>query len=79
MSDDATTGAEPRSPGSGVALDCDDDPDPLGFGCLDRILDVLPAIVATIRTDGYDLVSQKATIESLTVKPGGSAVVREVD
>ena len=35
--------------------------------------------VSTILTHGYDLVSQKETTGSLTVEPGGSAVVREVD
>jgi beta-galactosidase len=34
---------------------------------------------ATIRAHGYDLVSQMRTTGSLTVEPGGSAVVREVD
>jgi len=33
----------------------------------------------TIRTNGYDLVSEHDTTGSLTVEPGGSAVVREVD
>ena len=32
-----------------------------------------------IRTNGYDLVSEQETNGSLTVEPGGSAVVREVD
>ena len=35
--------------------------------------------VTTILTHGYDLVSQRETTGSLTVEPGGSAVVREVD
>jgi len=37
------------------------------------------ATVSTILTHGYDLVSQRETTGSLTVEPGGSAVVREVD
>jgi beta-galactosidase len=33
----------------------------------------------TVLTHGYDVVSQQETTGSLTVEPGGSAVVREVD
>jgi beta-galactosidase len=36
-------------------------------------------VASTIITNGYDLVSQQETTGALTVEPGGSAVVREVD
>ena len=37
------------------------------------------SLAATIPAHGYDLVSEQETNGSLTVEPGGSAVVREVD
>jgi glycosyl hydrolase family 42 (putative beta-galactosidase) len=36
-------------------------------------------VTATISASGYDPVSQQETTGTLTVEPGGSAVVREAD
>lgn len=83
--DDASGLAPPGWPVPGVTLGCDHDPkqwpkEILAQGVRLRRLFVLNHTITatTIPTRGYDLVSPKETTGSLTVEPGGNAVVREV-